>query len=131
MYHKMKHLHFLCRNLTESSSLEEWRGAGSSSSSSEDSGLRFFFFPILMTIFLRKEKKLKWLKPKLFLNDFLVTLEAADCISTWADVYDSWCIVFCSALKLRFNQNASVFPCFIFKKGNYLGLNLGMKRLPV
>lgn len=38
--------------LTESTSLEECRGGGSSSDSSEDSGFRFFFFPILMTIFL-------------------------------------------------------------------------------
>lgn len=39
--------------LTESTSFEVCRGGGSSSdSSSEDSGFRFFFFPILMTIFL-------------------------------------------------------------------------------
>lgn len=43
--------------LTESASLEVCREGGSSSdSSSEDSGFRFFFFPILMTILLQKGK---------------------------------------------------------------------------
>lgn len=46
------HLRVSVYSLTESTSLEECRGGGSSSDSSEDSGFRFFFFPILMTIFL-------------------------------------------------------------------------------